>query len=103
MIEDLCFQHLSKGIKSKHIECKMRNVSMDKAVRNEPVYLSPPDGGRIKDQIVDHSLIAESSNRNKTGDYYDDEGDCELHLIKIRENVLNIQHRTRNYEGKKTL
>jgi hypothetical protein len=45
----------------------MHHIRMNKTVSDETIELSSPDGRRIKDQVIDHFLLAESRDGNKAG------------------------------------
>ena len=63
------FEAFAEGIQGNHVESQVHGISMNKAMRDEAVKLLPlADGRRIKDQVIDHLLLAEGTDGNKAGD-----------------------------------
>jgi len=52
---------------------------MDQSATEQPVPLPPLHGGRVKDELVHHPLVAERGDGNQGADDDDDEGDGDLH------------------------
>ncbi len=61
----------------------MERISMNEAVGDETVHLSPPDGGRIENQVINYLLVGHSTNRYQGGNNNNDQGDRHFHGLKI--------------------
>src|SRR5687768_8649022 len=59
------FHHFSKKIQRKHVEDQVSDIGMYEPATEEPVPLiSFANSRRIKDQVIDYFLVAESAHRN---------------------------------------
>jgi hypothetical protein len=65
----VCFHHVAKGVKGKHIEEQVHVVLVDQSGSDEPeVFMVPLDGVRVQHPLLLHGIVAPGVQTGNDGD-----------------------------------